>query len=222
MALETANRSEDVARATSERIDELFERIDRMEAQDLGGKLGALADRFDSLDSRLDAIAAAAAAPVDFSPVLGSLDAAETRLASLETSIAEQHSALSRMLGDLTAPVSDLPKMAERMIGFESHLQELALRLETHELNVRAMKALADAMERLEAKLARPRAGAPAIEVPTAPRHPVDQDNRRAEAADAPSERASAAPQAPKRSPAMTEREAILERYRRQARPRED
>jgi len=222
LALETASRAEDIAALTGSRIDELVDRMGRLEGQDLAGRFTALADRFDRIDARLDDLSAPAPAPaVDLAPVTAPIAAIEARLARLEATATDQHAALTAALASVADRVELLPEVAKRLAAIEHHVQELSRRVETHEVNLRAMKALANALDRLEARLAAPRAPAPAATVPPAPRHPAADTAPRA-AVRAPASAPVAPGQSPSQGHAMSEREAILERYRRQSRVRSE
>lgn len=222
LALETASRAEDIAALTGSRIDELVDRMGRLEGQDLAGRFTALADRFGRIDARLDYLSAPAPAPaVDLAPVTAPIAAIEARLARLEATATDQHAALTAALASVADRVELLPEVAQRLAAIEHHVQELSRRVETHEVNLRAMKALANALDRLEARLAAPRAPAPAATVPPAPRHPAADTPPRA-AVRAPASAPVAPGQSPSQGHAMSEREAILERYRRQSRVRSE
>lgn len=220
LALETANRAEEAATVTGQRLDDLVDRLGRLEAQNLPGRFTALAERFDRIDARLAEIAVPAA-PIDLAPVTAPMEALEARIARLEATTADQYASLCSMLSTVANRVAGVPESNKRLAAIEHHVQELARRVETHEVNLRAMKALAEALDRLEARLGQPRQAAPTVgSVPTAPRHPAAEAAPRAAPA---VPRGPAAPdQSPSQGHAMSEREAILERYRRQSRARTD
>lgn len=220
IALDTAQRAEDIATRTGDRIEDLVDRLGRIEGQDLTGRFTALADRFDRIDARLTEIAVPAPQP-DFAPVTAPIKALEARVARLEATATDQHAALSAMVSSVADRVAVTPEIATRLVAIEHHMQELSRRVEAHEVNLRAMKALAASLDRLEARLAAPRAPAPAVTVPSAPRHPAAEAPHRA-GAPVPSRAPAAAGQPATQGHAMSEREAILERYRRQSRVRSE
>jgi uncharacterized coiled-coil protein SlyX len=223
LALEAASRAEEIARTTGHRIDDLAERLGRIEAQDLTSRFTGLAGRFDRIDARLAEISAPAA-PIDLSSLAAPMQAMEARLARLEAAAADQHAALGAMISTISDRVASAPEAARRLATIEHHMQELSRRVETHEVNLRAMKALADALDRLEARLAQPRPQVADTGRPAAPRQPAaDTAPHAGGRAAAAAPRPAIAPvPSPAERPAMSEREAILERYRRQSRVRDE
>ncbi|WP_453961760.1 hypothetical protein [Amorphus suaedae] len=221
LAVDAANRAEELATATGRRIDALVDRLGRLEDQDLPSRFATLAERFDRIDGRLADIAAQAP-QADLGPVTAPMEAIEARIARLEATTADQYASLCAMISTVAHRVAGGADTNKRLAAIEHHIQELARRVETHEGNLRAMTALTGALDRLEARLGAPRPQAPAVSVPTAPRHPAaDAVPRPAVHAVPSAPRGPVAPdQQPSQGHAMSEREAILERYRRQSRHR--
>lgn len=221
LAVDAANRAEELATATGRRIDAVVDRLGRLEEHDLPSRFATLAERFDRIDGRLADIAAQTP-QVDLAPVTAPMEAIEARIARLETSTADQYASLCAMISTVAHRVAGGADTNKRLAAIEHHIQELARRVETHEGNLRAMTALTGALDRLEARLGAPRPQAPAVSVPTAPRHPAADAVPRPTVHAVPSApRGPVAPdQQPSQGHAMSEREAILERYRRQSRHR--
>ncbi|MEW5421243.1 hypothetical protein [Amorphus sp. 3PC139-8] len=245
-ATDSAARAEERAQATADRIEGLAERLDRIQAVDFEARF----DRIEAIDfeTRFNQIEQRLAEPapmpetVDLAPLSERLRALEDRITDIERVATERHESICAMLADLADKVAKQPDPSERLDAIELDLDALARHAEAHATNLHSLEVLADAVERLEARLAaQERAPVPRDPDPRAypsrpmgPAYPLEDyivsgyvtpGNDAYSGRPARSDRFGNPNSDPHSSNpgvtsgrAMNEREAILERYRRQTR----